>query len=210
MHSNHGLLFTQTSHYLLVPLSLLKGWQSCILSLEWSVPCTQACVSAWNGVSMPSNKTVQVLRDGLENTEEATNCLLVQEKCYPCWLWNFLMLEYASYVAQLVRHFVLALAGDSKMHCTTLVKATARSHSHHCFPNPGHFTIARGPSKPSVVSAYRECLMDCPELLHLWLWLVMCSYFYLEDVNICLFNNQCMQIGKNTQVPSPGQHSWSV
>lgn len=82
-----------------------------------------------------------------------------------------LMLENASYVAQLARHFVLALVGDSKMRCTgvTLVKATARSHSHHCFPNAEHFTIARGPSKPSVVSAYRECLMDCQELLYLWL-----------------------------------------
>lgn len=171
MHSNHGHLFTQTSHYLAIPLSLLKGWQSCIF-----VPCTQERVKCPMSTSLCfclewSKHAIQQDCSGSGEHGGSTNCLLVQEKRYPCRLWNFLMLDYASHVAQLARHFVLALAGDSEMRCTsvTLVKATAGSHSPHCFPNPDHFTSARGPSKSSVLSACCECLMDCQNLLHLWL-----------------------------------------
>lgn len=84
---------------------------------------------------------------------------------------SFLMLENANYVAQLVCHFILALAGDNKIHCTsvTLVKAATGSHSLLCFPNPEHLTFAQGPSKPSTVSVCGEFPMRFQEFVHLWL-----------------------------------------
>lgn len=71
----------------------------------------------------------------------------------------------------------------------TLVKAIVRHHSLHRFSDPEHLTFVPGHNKPRAVVSFRCIVRVCH------LGLLMTSYFYLEGVTVCLFNNPCMQIG---------------